>query len=330
MKKIIIAIVFLLLPVLVSASTIPDGAIIKTADNPDVYIVKYNNEKQFRRLILNPQVFESYGHLKWENIKTVTATEMNSYKISNLVKVENDPKVLALAPNGDAGSKSWLNVVASDFIAVGGDWDSVYQINAVDASNYNIATDLTTRSQVQTFLISNILPSVALGSTLAPAITSTPTLSPKETYALNDYYPIIMSLSDNLGTIIKNSGHNNYNGYYSKPFSTNSLKIGDEIQIKVEASDPKNRPIFYLWDSTNADFRQKFNDTERGQLGNWTSSNEINYTITQETLKNSGELFRIVVSIKTEKENFRNSSSINNSWDDQIFIDYLLAIPLGQ
>lgn len=161
-----------------------------------------------------------------------------------------------------------------------------------------------------------------------PAITQACTMPIEETYVYHDYYPIILSLSDNYGTIIKNSGYNNYKGYYSKPFSTNSLKIGDIIHIKVESSDPKNRPISYLWDSTNADFRQKFNDTERGQLGNWTSNNEINYTITEETLKNSGELFRIVVSIKTEKENFRNTSPKSNYWDDEIFIDYNLTIPI--
>lgn len=173
MKKLLIVIAFLLFPILASASTIPDGAIIKTVDNPDVYIVKYNNGKQFRRLVLNPQVFESYGHLKWENLITVTAEVMNSYRISNLVKVENDPKVMALMPNGDIGSKSWLNVAAADFVAVGGDWDSVYQINAIDGANYIPATDLTTRAHVQTFLISNTLPGVI--TTPTPTIFPTPT-----------------------------------------------------------------------------------------------------------------------------------------------------------
>ena len=148
-----------------------------------------------------------------------------------------------------------------------------------------------------------------------------------ETYVYHDYYPIILSLADNQGTIIKNSGYNNYKGYYSKPFTTNSLKIGDKINIKVEAKDPKSRPLLYLWDSTNADFRHKFNDTEKGKTGNWTSNNEINYTISQETIKNSGEVFRIVVYIKTEKENFRNASSRSNYYDDEIFIDYNLTIP---
>lgn len=175
----------LIFPPIASANAIPDGSIIKTANNPDVYIVKYNNGKQFRRLILNPQVFKSYGHLKWENIKVVTVEEMNSYKISNIVRVESDTKVYALAPNGDSGSKSWLNVSGTDFVAVGGDWDSVYIINSIDASNYNIATDLITQAQVKTFLNSNTLPSIASSPSPAPSVATTPTPTPtsSETWA---------------------------------------------------------------------------------------------------------------------------------------------------
>ncbi len=187
MKKLLIAIVFLLFPILASANTVPDGATIKTANNPDVYIVKYNNGKQFRRLVLNPQVFESYGHLKWENIVIVAPEVMNSYTISNIVRVESDPKVYALAPNGDSGSKSWLNVAAADFIAVGGDWDSVYIINAIDGANYNIATDLSTQSQVRTFLTSNILPRGIPVFTPMPTIMPSPTPTPAGVILIDSY-----------------------------------------------------------------------------------------------------------------------------------------------
>lgn len=242
MKKFLIAILFLLLPVLTNASTIPEGAIIKTADNPDVYIVKYNNGKQFRRLILNPQVFESYGHLKWENIITITAAEMNSCKISNLVKVENDPKVLALAPNGDAGSKSWLNVAAIDFIAVGGDWDSVYQINAVDASNYNIATDLTTRSQVQTFLISNILPNIVPTPSSVPVIT--PTITPSPTPTISPPPPPLV-VPKVLGT---NADYINFKSMFT------IIKIrtteNDEILYDTQYNGVLNQEEFWIYFSS--------------------------------------------------------------------------------
>lgn len=164
-----------LIPV-AQAATIVDGDVIQNPSAAgdaqyDVYIVKIAGANKYKRLVLNPQVFASYGHLKWENVKAVTSEEMNSFKTSAMVRVETDPKVLALAPNGDTGSKSWLNVPAADYIAAGGTWDQVYTINAIDAANYAAAGDLTTQAQVVTFLTAGALPGVAATPTPAPSAT---------------------------------------------------------------------------------------------------------------------------------------------------------------
>lgn len=114
----------------VNASAVLEGAIIKTAYNPDVYIVKYKNGKQFKRLVLNPEVFESYGHLKWGNIQLVSSSVMNSYTTSNLVRVIGQSDVYRLIPNGDTGSKHYL------VSTINHDLSSVYTINLVDFGNY--------------------------------------------------------------------------------------------------------------------------------------------------------------------------------------------------
>jgi len=114
----------------VKAIEIPEGATIKTANNPDVYIVKYKNGKQFKRLVLNPQVFESYGHLRWEDILTVDQSVMDSFVVSDLVRVDGQTDIYQLVPNGDIGNKHLL--VSTD----GYDLDSVYTINSVDFGNY--------------------------------------------------------------------------------------------------------------------------------------------------------------------------------------------------
>ena len=114
----------------INATQIPEGAIIKTEHNPDVYIIKYKNGKQFKRLILNPQVFESYGHLRWEDILTVGQSEMDSFATSNLVRIDGQTDIYQLAPNGDIGNKHLL--VSID----GYDLDSAYTINLVDFGNY--------------------------------------------------------------------------------------------------------------------------------------------------------------------------------------------------
>ena len=130
-------------PMAAFAATINEGDIIKSATNPDVYIAKYVGAKKFKRLILNPDVFNSYGHLKWSNLKTVTQAEMDAFTTSDLVKALGDTKVYKLVPNGDVGTKQWLNMTAEAFTAGGYDWDAIYVINNVDRDNYTVSSDIT-------------------------------------------------------------------------------------------------------------------------------------------------------------------------------------------
>lgn len=136
----------LLAPIFVAnAVTINDGDTIKTATSFDVWIVKKVGTKMFKRLILNPQVFASYGHLSWGAIKTVSSAEAAMYTESKLVRAVGDPKVyeLSSAPDSDTGLKKWVNMTAAEFTAAGNDWDSIYEINAVDRDNYTVSTDIT-------------------------------------------------------------------------------------------------------------------------------------------------------------------------------------------
>ncbi|PJE58189.1 MAG: hypothetical protein COU81_02150 [Candidatus Portnoybacteria bacterium CG10_big_fil_rev_8_21_14_0_10_36_7] len=132
----------------IAATTIVDGDTIKTADNYDVYIVKIVGSNMYKRLILNPEVFESYGHLSWDKIKTVDQATMDSYTVSDLVRVIDNPKVYQLVPNGDVGEKHWLNMSGADFTAQGRDWNSIYTINATDGGNYTEASEITGGSVV--------------------------------------------------------------------------------------------------------------------------------------------------------------------------------------
>lgn len=134
----------MLAPFAVSAVTINEGDTIKTADNPDVYIAKYVGSKKFKRLILNPDVFNSYRHLSWSAIKTVTQAELDAFTNSDLVRADGDYKVYKLTPNGDVGTKQWVNMTAEQFTAAAYDWDSIYLINSVDRDNYTAGSDITT------------------------------------------------------------------------------------------------------------------------------------------------------------------------------------------
>ncbi len=124
------------------AQEIQDGALVKTADNPDVYIVKIVGEKKFKRLILNAAIFKSYGHLRWENIQIVSQKIMDELTVSDLVIEVNvdgsiaNPRVyrVSSAPSSDVGERRWLNMSAQEFEQAGFDWDAIYKINQNEAS----------------------------------------------------------------------------------------------------------------------------------------------------------------------------------------------------
>ena len=151
--------------------------------------------------------------------------------------------------------------------------------------------------------------------TLTPIPTSIPIpLSEnKQSYVYDSYYPIILSLSDNKGGKIRYSYNNQY------PYETNNtgitLKVGDNIRWEAEASDPEGRQILYQFSSNSQRFMDIFG---RGQ---YKTENCFEYTISEEDLKDAGETLRIVLYIKSEKNNYRRG---NSGFDDGTFLDYKL------
>ncbi len=120
---------------------ISEGALIRAKGDIDVYIVKYVGAKKFKRLILSPSVFNSYGHLKWSDIRDIDQSVLDSFTTSDLVRAVNDPKVYKLYPSGDTGQKRWIET-ASVFTRLGFDWDAIYEINQVDRDSYTTGNPL--------------------------------------------------------------------------------------------------------------------------------------------------------------------------------------------
>lgn len=128
-------------------ATVNEGDIVKNPNASglarfDIYIVKLVGSKKFKRLILSPHVFESYGHLKWENVKDISQAKMDEYITSDLVRAAGDTKVYKLTPAGDTGVKQWLNMTADQFISQGYDANSIYEINTTDRNAYTAGTDI--------------------------------------------------------------------------------------------------------------------------------------------------------------------------------------------
>ena len=126
-----------------SINGIVDGDLIRAKGDIDVYIVKYVCNKKFKRLILSPHVFESYGHFDWDDVKDVTPSTVNSFTTSNFVRATSagDVKVYRLYPSGDTGEKRWVTS-EQVFLDNNWDWDSIYTINTQDRDAYTTGTPI--------------------------------------------------------------------------------------------------------------------------------------------------------------------------------------------
>jgi len=138
----------------VKAMEIPEGPLIRAKGDIDVYIVKYVGSKKFKRLILSPHVFESYAHFdknkngnKWDDILDIEQSIVDTFVISDLVRVAGDTKVYQLTPQGDVGIKKWINLTAQQFLSKSYDADAIYEINQTDGDAYTNENDITLNSE---------------------------------------------------------------------------------------------------------------------------------------------------------------------------------------
>ncbi|MEX0877574.1 MAG: hypothetical protein WDZ40_01765 [Candidatus Spechtbacterales bacterium] len=129
------------------APVFADGDLVREAGSDDVYIVKLVGVKKFKRLIINPAIFNSYGHLEWANIQDVVAGSLDGYTLSDMIRELNGEKVykVSSALDADTGTKQWLNMTPSTFESCGHDWDSLYIVNSSEVSDsfYPIGADIT-------------------------------------------------------------------------------------------------------------------------------------------------------------------------------------------
>lgn len=119
---------------------IPEGATIREEGGIDVYIVKYSGGKMFKRLVLNPEVFDNYQHLRWEDVITVSPDVVDAFITSDLVRSDVTGKIYRLYPAGDRGTKRLVEYHGCFWNQI--DWDSVYTINQFDERSYTTSSSL--------------------------------------------------------------------------------------------------------------------------------------------------------------------------------------------
>ena len=88
------------------------------SDDPDVYII---NEQGYKRLFLNAEIFNFYGHLGgFFNVKLVSEETLDAFPTSGLFRncEDNDSRVYGVEIEGeDIGKLRWLNASATSTLS---------------------------------------------------------------------------------------------------------------------------------------------------------------------------------------------------------------------
>lgn len=121
------------------------------SSDPDVYIV---NDWGYKRLFLNPAIFNLYGHLGgFASVKNVSAATRDAFITSGLFRVDGDEKVYGIETTGeDVASLHWVNTSGAQAVADDPNFfKKVFVINAAEKALYNIGSDYTSVNQVPAY-----------------------------------------------------------------------------------------------------------------------------------------------------------------------------------
>ena len=119
-----------------------EGDLIRAQGDFDIFII---NQYGYKRLFLNPAIFNMYGHLGgWKAVKTVSPAVRDAFVTSHLFRYSGSPKVYYLeVTGGDTGNLQWVNVTAENFFNQGGKSQAIFTINNSELNWYPRGTDKT-------------------------------------------------------------------------------------------------------------------------------------------------------------------------------------------
>jgi hypothetical protein len=124
------------------AHGLTEGNLIRAEGDFDIFII---NQYGYKRLFLNPAIFEMYGHLgSWDDVITVTPETRDAFITSSHYRYVNEDKVYHLEVTGeDTGTLQWINMAADDFLSQGGTANGIFTINKSELDWYPKGADRT-------------------------------------------------------------------------------------------------------------------------------------------------------------------------------------------
>ena len=112
-----------------------EGDLVRAEGDFDIFII---SQYGYKRLFLNPVIFEMYGHLgSWDDVKTITPATRDAFVTSSHYRYVDEDKVYHLEVTGeDTGTLQWINMTAEDFTAQGGTANGIFTINKSELDWY--------------------------------------------------------------------------------------------------------------------------------------------------------------------------------------------------
>lgn len=112
-----------------------EGDLIRAQGDFDIFII---NQYGYKRLFLNPAIFNMYGHLgTWKDVKTVTPAVRDAFVTSTHYRYVDEDKVYHQEVTGeDTGILHWINMTASEFLSQGGIPNAIFIINKSELDWY--------------------------------------------------------------------------------------------------------------------------------------------------------------------------------------------------
>jgi hypothetical protein len=175
------------------------------SSDPDVYIV---NDAGYKRLFLNPVIFNMYGHLGgFANVKTVSAATRDAFPTSGLFRncETNAQAVYGVEVTGeDIGTLHWVNVTGAQAVAQDPNFfQKVFCINNNEFNWYSKSSvDYTSLSQIPVYTRTGVTPTGAVTASLASDNPASNTLI--ETQAAADLLHISFTGSGTVTSVVLN------------------------------------------------------------------------------------------------------------------------------
>ncbi len=124
-----------------------EGDVIRAEGDIDIYIV---NENGYKRLFLNPEIFDLYGHIGWDSVKTVSPETRDAFPTSGLFRVGQDEKVYGLDVDGeDSAVLRWIDTTGEQAVLDDPDFfEKVFVINDSEKALYQTGAPFISVNQV--------------------------------------------------------------------------------------------------------------------------------------------------------------------------------------